>query len=820
MKFVKFIVSLIAALGLTLLLNGPLGSIPALGRLFSPFEGFWQNGEDKTTLPPANLQLEGVNDEVNIVFDDNRVPHVFAKNDHDVYFAQGYLVARDRLWQMEFYTLAASGRLSEVVGERALELDRYNRRMGMADAAKKVYENGKTNKIFDEVLNAYSAGVNAYIKQLKYKDLPVEYKIIGYQPEEWSPYKTILMMMNMRNVLNGGSDDFRMTNALSKYGMDVVKDLFPDYPSNESPIIPTGTKWNFTPVSVPQTPAQITANLSTSESVAFNIPSHSPEIGSNNWAVGGEKSATGLPILANDPHLQLTLPSIWYQMQLSTPTMNVYGACLPGAPGVVIGFNKDVAWGVTNVGSDVMDFYQIKFKNNSKKEYWYNGAWKPTTMRVEEFVVKGKKEPLKDTVYSTHHGPIVYNIASEKNLNQNVPVSHAMRWVALEKDGTDLMAFYYLNRAKNYDDYRKALTYYIAPAQNFIFASNSNDIAITPNGKLPLKWKEQGKFIMDGSNPAHDWQGWIPTEQNPTVKNPSRGFVSSANQFSADPTYPYYLGWKFAPSERAIRINERLEKMQKATIDSLRMLQNDNFNVEARRILPELIKILNTDASLKNSSAYQTLAKWNMKNDANEIGATIFERWVREIRYAIWEDDFSMKNDKSPMNYPSRDRTWELIVKQPTAQWFDNTTTKDKHETMQDIVKSSFQASIDSLTKKFGPMNASTWAWTNVKSTDINHLGRLAGFGRQDIPNGGGSGIVNATTELNGPSWRMVVQLDKGWPKAYGLYPGGQSGNPASHFYDNMIDKWAKGELNELLFMKSKDEKSSRISATMTILKK
>ncbi|WP_064198270.1 MULTISPECIES: penicillin acylase family protein [Emticicia] len=821
MKFIKFFVSLIAAAGLTYALNRPLGQVPALGRLFSPFEGFWQNGESKLALPPTNLQLEGVEDEVNVVFDDNRVPHVFAKNDHDVYFTQGYLMAHDRLWQMEFYTLAASGRLSEVVGERALELDRYNRRIGMADAAKKVYENGKANKTFNEVLDAYSAGVNAYIKQLKFKNLPVEYKIIGYQPEEWSPYKTLLMMMNMRNVLNGGSDDFRMSNALNKYGMEVIKDLFPNYPSNESPIIPTGTKWNFTPVSVPAPPAQISASSGATTSVAFNeIPSPTPEIGSNNWAVGGEKSATGLPILANDPHLQLTLPSIWYQMQLCTPTMNVYGACLPGAPGVVIGFNKDVAWGVTNVGSDVMDFYQIRFKDNTKKEYWYNGAWKATTIRVEEFVVKGRAESIKDTVFSTHHGPIVYHVASDKNFNQNVPVGHAMRWVAHEKEGTDLMAFYYLNRAKNYDDYRKALTYYIAPAQNFIFASNGNDISITPNGKLPIKWKEQGKFILDGSNPAHDWQGWIPVEQNPTVKNPPRGFVSSANQFSADPTYPYYLGWRFSPSERAIRINERLEKMQKATVDSLRMLQNDNFNVEARRVLPVLMKILSEDSAETKNPAYQTLAKWNLRNDANEVGPTIFERWIKELRYWVFEDEFPTKDLKAPMIYPSKNRMWDMVEKEPTAKWFDNISTPNKQETLKDIVKLSFKASIDSLTAKYGSMNAENWAWTKVKSTDINHLGRLAGFGRQDIPNGGGAGIVNATTELNGPSWRMVVQLDKGWPKAYGLYPGGQSGNPASPFYDNMIDKWAKGELNELLFMKSKDEKSSRITGTVKIIKK
>ncbi|RFS16233.1 penicillin acylase family protein [Emticicia sp. C21] len=819
MKFIKFLVSLIIAAGLTYILNRPLGALPALGKLFNPFEGFWQNGGTKSS--PDELKLDGIKDEVSVIFDDNRVPHVFAQNEDDLYFTQGYLVAQDRLWQMEFYTLAASGRLSEVVGERAIELDRYNRRMGMAETAKKIAASYKKDDVAFKVLSAYAAGVNAYIKQLSYKDLPVEYKIIGYQPEEWSPYKTILMLMNMRQVLNGGSEDFRMSNVLAKYGPEVVKDLFPDYPIVESPIIPVGTKWEFTPVPVPAIPTEIAAKPAGKDgAVAFNIAAPAPEIGSNNWAVGGSKSASGLPILANDPHLQLTLPSIWYQMQLSTPTMNVYGACLPGTPGVTIGFNKDIAWGVTNVGSDVMDFYQIKFKDKSQKEYWYNGAWKPTTMLIQEFKIKGKSESLKDTVYYTHHGPVLYNRASENNYAKSFPVGHAMKWVGHEEDNSDLMGFYYLNRAKNYDDYRKALTYYKAPAQNFIFADNHNDIAITPNGKLPLKWKEQGKFILDGSNPAHDWQGWIPAEQNPTVKNPPRGFVSSANQFSTDPTYPYYLGWKFAPSERGIRINERLEAMQKATIDSLRSVQNDNFNVEARRVLPDVMKILAADSANTNNTAYQALVKWNMKNDPYEVAPTIFERWVKELRTWVWEDDFSAQSEKDPMSQPTRDRTWELIKNQPTAKWFDNINTKDKVETVEDIVRGSFKATVDSLTTKLGPLNAETWAWTKVKSTDINHLGRLPGFGRQDIPNGGGPGIVNATSETHGPSWRMVVQLDKEWPKAYGLYPGGQSGNPGSPYYDNMVDKWAKGELNELLFMKNKDEKSSKIVSTTKVIGK
>lgn len=816
MKFIKFIVSLLLAAGLTYALNRPWGKIPALGRFFSPFEGFWTNGEPKADLPSMDLKLEGIKEEVTIHFDENHVPHIFANNEEDLYFAQGYIMARDRMFQMDFTTRAAAGRISEMVGADRLETDKYIRRMGMPMAAEKMAVEMGKDPVAKRITEAYSKGFNAYLSQIRYKDYPVEYKLLGFEPEQWSPLKSALLLVAMRQTLNGGSDDLRMSNILAKYGRDVAEDLFPNYPSDESPIIPVGTKWDFTPLKVPAPPAEVAAKME----VAMNavIPTAKPEVGSNNWAVGGEKSATGLPILANDPHLNITLPSIWYQMQLVAPNVNVYGVTLPGSPGIVIGFNKDVAWGVTNVGSDVMDFYQIKFKDKSMKEYFYNGGWKPTTMRIEEIKVKKGTgiEIVKDTVYYTHHGPVVYS-TGQKALNPNIPVGCAMRWVTHEASGNDMLTFYYLNRAKTYDDYRKALTYYTAPAQNFIFASNQNDISITPNGKFPIKWKGQGKYIMDGSMPENDWQGWIPTNQNPTVKNPPRGFVSSANQFSTDPTYPYYLGWKFAPAERGVRINERLAKMEKATPDSLRMLQNDNFNVDARRILSDFLKILNADSSQNNNEAYKTLASWNMVNDANSVGATIFERWLRELRYQIWEDEFNTtKEEGAKMMYPTRDRTWNMIKNQPTAKWFDNVNTKDKQETVQDILKLSFKAAVDSLTMKLGPMTKETWAWNKSKSTDIKHIIPVfASFGRMDVPNGGGGTIVNATTETHGPSWRMVVAVGKDGPKAYGLYPGGQSGNPGSQFYENMIDKWANGELNELLYMKAKDEKSDRIKQTV-----
>lgn len=813
MKFLKPLLSLAITIGLVYFLHNSWGVLPPLGRLFSPFEGFWQNAEKDVEATNNELALEGLKGIVTVKYDDNRVPHIFAENDDDLYMAQGYIIARDRLWQMEFYTLAASGRLTEAVGPTALEYDRYNRRLGMANAAKEIIKKLESDPLSMQVLTSYSAGVNAFIQEASYKKLPIEYKILNYQPEAWSPYKTVLMLMNMRNVLNGGSDDYRITNIVSKYGLEAVKDLFPDYPSIESPIIPSGTAWK-TPVKIPAPPAEIMAST---EQIAMNIPEPRPQIGSNNWAVGGEKSATGLPILANDPHLTLSLPSIWYQMQLHSPNVNVYGVALPGAPGITIGFNKDIAWGVTNVGSDVMDFYNIKFKDQTKSEYWYEGAWKPIKKVVEIHKIKGMPDVV-DTLLYTHHGPIIYSVASDANFNKNVPIGHAMRWVGHESDGSDMLAFYYLNRAKNYDDYRKALTYYTAPAQNFIFASNQNDIAITPNGKLPLKWKGQGKYILDGSKASHDWQGWIPKDQNPHVKNPPRGFVSSANQFSTDPTYPYYLGWKFAPAYRGIRINERLDAMKQATIDSLRMLQNDNFNVAARMILPELLKTLSTDATISKLPTYQALASWNMQNDANSAATSIFEAMLQNVGRFIWDDEFPIEKG---MMHPTEDRTFQLIKSTPTSKWYDDITTKDKVETLADAIKKSFTAATDTLTVHIGSFNPETWAWNKVKSTDIKHLvPAFASFSRMDIVNGGGKGIMNATTERTGPSWRMVVQLDKGWPKGYGLYPGGQSGNPGSKYYDNMIDKWAAGELNELLFLKDANETSEKIKSTLQLKKK
>ncbi len=813
MKIVKAVISVLFSIALIFTLNNKFGDTPPLAKFLDPFNGFWANADSKKQASEDIVNIEGLEGEVEIHFDDQMIPHIFASNDHDLYFAQGYITAKDRLWQMDFQTRFASGRLSEVVGPKAIELDRYQRRMGMSFGAENMIEVVMKDPEINAIMNAYSAGVNAYIHSLKPSEYPIEFKLLNYEPEDWKPVNSALLLKLMSATLAGGSNEFYMNNILQKYGPEITKDLFPDYPFREDPIIPVGTKWDFEPVNIPEMPSL----GKTTTTLNINTKEKEEGIGSNNWAVSGKKTASGYPLLANDPHLDLTLPSIWYQIQLASTDVNACGVSIPGSPGVIIGFNKTVAWGVTNVGSDVLDWYSIKFKDASKKEYWFDNKWLPVKERIET-IKSSDGHTLTDTVLYTHHGPVVYTSEQRPdNFSKvnNIPTGHALKWVA-HMGSNDIKTFIALNKAKNYTDYRKALTYYSAPAQNFVFASFENDIAITPNGYFPLKWKGQGKFLLDGSNPSNDWSGRIPAEHNPTVKNPERNFVSSANQFPSDQSYPYYLNWEYSGYERSHRINKRLSVMTQANVDSLQNLQNDNYSILAENILSTLVSLV--DAEKLNASEREGLnivSKWNKFFDADEIGASIFELWHKNLGIQIWQDDFGDPN--TPMRYPSRDRNVQLLLNEPNAVWWDNVKTAKK-ETRTDLVNASFKFAIDSLQRKFGPIDIE-WAWANLKKTHVPHLAKVAGFGSKFLYNGGSKTSVNATSETNGPSWRMIVALGKE-VKAYGVFPGGESGNPGSHYYDDMIDTWSDGKLNELLYLKVKDEKSKRIITTWKLNKK
>jgi len=811
MKLFKAIASVAITLILIWLLQTKFGSLPPIGKFLNPTTGFWQNAESKHIIKEQHLKLEGLQGKVTIRFDENRIPHIFAENDHDLYLAQGYITASDRLWSMDMQTRSAAGRLAEVVGPKALEIDRYHRRIGMVYGAEHTLTKMMQDPQVKAMVLAYTEGVNAYIHHLWKRDYPLEFKLLDYEPEDFKPINCALFLKLMSETLAGGSRDLPMTNDLVKFGPDAVKELFPDYPFAESPVIPAGTKWNFTPLAIPKPSDSFIAQMTD-----HKTPEPKEGIGSNNWVIAGSKSANGYPILANDPHLHLTLPSIWYQVQLSAPGINVNGVSFPGAPGVIIGYNQHVSWGVTNVDADVLDWYQIRFKDARKNEYWYNNKWNKVTRRIEEIKVRGHKA-VYDTVLYTHQGPVAYEEAAKKPDGKfiNVPIGHALRWIAHDASN-EWRTFYLLDRAKNYSDYHEALKYFYAPAQNFVFASNDKDIAITINGRLPLKFREQGKFLLDGSDPANDWQGWIPFEQNPTAKNPSQGYLASANQSSTDPTYPYYINWRFGSYYRAKRINDRLARMQNATADSMRVLQMDDYSMQAHDVLPTMLKYI--DASRLDADQKEVLnllTNWDKHYAVNSIGASIYTKWWDEFFDTTW-DEFA--DSKENLAVPTWDETTRLLLTDPKSKWFDIKRTR-YIETCPDILNRTFIKVAEEMLHNYGKPGPH-WEWGKVRKTFIDHLAgpSMLGFGTGNFEAAGSSIAVNAFRDDTGPSWRMVVQMGP-TVKGYGIFPGGESGNPGSYYYMDMFNTWKEGRLNELLFLNSASEESPRITSTLTISK-
>lgn len=797
-----FFISLLVSIAVFVLLSIPLGPAPALGLFFNPNTGFWANAE-ATDASSENMVINhaALSDSVHVYFDKLGIPHIFAQNDADLYFAQGYMAARDRLWQMEFQTHAAAGRLSEIVGKRALNYDRYQRRIGMGYAAEQAMSAMMKDSLTSAMVSAYSKGVNAWINRLNQSELPLEYKILDYQPERWQPIKTALLFKSMTYTLASRNHDLRMSNTRAFFGDDFITTIIDSKIPWVQPTIPKSKDWPFKPseLSKPDSlfspsvvdevlPAQFQSDLSN---------------GSNNWAISGSKTATGYPVLANDPHLNLTLPSIWYAVQLHSPTQNVMGVSLLGAPSVIIGFNEDVAWGTTNVGADVWDWYEMTFRDSTLQSYRYDGTWRDTKLRIEKIKVKNA-ETVLDTVIYTHYGPVVQSTRQD-TLREGIPLNHAVRWIGYEASN-EMKYFYEINRASNYQEYQAALKNYGSPAQNWVFADSTN-IALTVAGKYPRKWDQQGRYISDGSDSAYEWQGWIPFDQIPSIKNPERGFVSSANQDPVDSDYPYYLGSYFAPFERGRRINDKLSQMDSITVNDVQVLQLDTYSYHAEKVLPTMLDSLNRKQLPEQyGKAIKALSDWNLYNERNLVAPSLFKYWWDELVEAIWNDEYGQAG--VPLKYPSRDANAYLIVNKPDLRWYDDTTTEEK-EQLSDVVTRSFHAAYDQLSEEYGAYGDS-WQWGYVNETKIGHLARIPGLGKQLFTDGGGES-VNAIRGSHGPSWRMVVQLG---PKvdAYGVFPGGQTGNPGSKNYTQMTEDWNNGMLHPLWFMQQRPQNTDSLA--------
>lgn len=801
MRSPKFIVSIVITLVLIVLLSNKWGQIPPIGDFFSPQSGFWENATPVNENYSGSMEVKGLQKPASVWFDNRLVPHIFAQDDQDAYYVQGYITARFRLWQMELQVRAAGGSLSEVIGEKTLQYDRLQRRKGMVTDAENSLAAMEADSTTKAMLDAYTAGVNAYISALSYRKFPLEYKLLDYKPAEWTNLKTALLLKYMADMLTGGTSDLENTNALKVVSLGEFNRMFPDYPDSLYPIIPKGTPF-FQPSEKPAPVAADSLKVAVNDAVHFSGNKRDIDNGSNNWVVNGKKTQPGVPILCNDPHLGLNLPSLWFEVQLHTPDMDVYGVSLPGAPGVIIGFNNNIAWGLTNAQRDVSDYYAIRFKDASMKQYWYDSAWKNAAIKIEKIKIRGHRT-FYDTVAYTVFGPVMYDPSFPDTIGNNQYLAY--HWTAADSSN-ELKAMYLMNHARNFGDYKNALKYFQCPAQNFAYADVSGNIAIWQQGTFPVRPnKDFGKFILPGDDSSYLWHHFIPFLENPHILDPDQNFLFSANQNPTDTTYPYFYHGEFIQF-RARRIYHVLESSNNLTIQDMMKLQNDYYDGFAAEALPLMLQHIDT-AGLKDFQRQylDSLRNWNKEVLAYTISPLLFYSWWDSLYSNLWGNVFN-NSMHLPMPKPTDNTTIEWLLRDTTMPLV-NTGAPSPGENLSSRVRNAFIEAMDTVHKldSTGKLN-----WGTYRGTDIMNLAKIQAFSRMHLFTGGDRYTVSAVKKDHGPSWRMIVQMSNPIV-AYGIYPGGQSGNPGSRFYDDFVNDWVRGKYYKIHFFSQSDSTSIHV---------
>jgi penicillin amidase len=594
----------------------------------------------------------------------------------------------------------------------------------------------------------------------------------------------------MADDLTGNTDDIPLSYVHNALGDSIFNQLYPERIAGNIPVIPGGTKFPKPTMQVPPTP---TGNLfadfriKNNGQTAFSqvISENNSGIGSNNWAVSGQRTASGDAILCNDPHLGLNLPAIWYEIQLSAPGINCYGVSIPGAPGIVIGFNDSISWGLTNNYRDVKDYYELR--SDTPGYYIMDNTEQPFHNRYEKITIKGKKTPFTDTVRYTVQGPVLYdnNFPEPSGSGKTLAVT----WMA-HRGSNELLSLYLLNRAENYSGFVQAIVHFECPAQNFIYADGAGNIAIWGQGRFINKWPGQGKFVMRGDISATLWGDTIPMLENPHVFNPPDYYLASANQQVTDESYPYYYNGDFSEF-RSWEINRFLKDSSKITPEGMMALQNNVWSLQAYRLAPYYNAYGAT--YVKDHPEYFRLS--NALLSPGSKAASAFEIWLYFLNQNIWKDNFV----RLPLAvYPSPEKTMQLILEDTTSPFFDDVSTTEK-EGFNAIVQRSFRQTWDSV-RKLEQHGGSEWY--KVKNTTVMHLAKIDAFSFSGLQTGGWGTTINAMKHNHGPSWRMVVAMHPGKIKAWGVYPGGQSGNPGSKYYATFLNYWVKGKYYPIRFDK------------------
>lgn len=821
------------------------GPLPPLGPLLDPNNGVWAAA--LTARPPAEASghVSALGDSVEVLYDVRGVPHIFARTERDATRALGYVVARDRLFQLEMQARAAAGTLTELVGSVALPADREARRLGLAWSAEREWAAMSGDE--RAALEAFAAGVNAYLDRLPPERVPVEYRLLGTRPQRWEPIHSVYLHRRMGYTLSYRTDELLRERVVALVGAEAADALFPVHAPIVEPIVPGGRRYPVFDTTPLPPPARSARAAVSSVPPASSTPSQlvaagrRDGVGSNNWAVAPSRSATGHALLAGDPHLELTLPSIWYEVHMvaaearrgpppsaaarqsagrGEAELDVYGVTIPGAPGVVIGFNRDVAWSFTNTQSDVIDYYRETLDDvRAPARYRLDGEWRRLESRVETFRDRRGRVIHVDTIYHTHRGPIIWRDSTP----------YSIRWTLYESRNS-WAPFAAAQRARSAEEWMRAMAAFDVPPQNGAVADRHGTIAIQSAGYYPLRPGDgRGDRVFDGSTSASDWIGRVPAGRVPVVRNPAQGYVASANQEPFDPRQrPEYFAADWYAPWRAMRINALLRANDAVTPDDMRRFQTDPETERVKLFRPLFLRAVGAVTGAKGQGdrgskadtllarAVELLSAWDGRYTSDNRRAVLFEMAMGELERRTWDELL----DPATGRYvwmPAASVLWRLTY-HPTSAWWDVGAT-DAIEDRDAVLSASLRAAMERALMHHGDPESDGWRWDRVQTANIYHYLRIPSFSVRGVALQGGPGALNPLSGggTDGASWRMVVELGEE-VAARAAYPGGQSGNPVSPWYDNHLPTWAKGELDAVIFPRTPDELRQRpIAARLTL---
>jgi penicillin amidase len=743
----------------------------------------------------GRLAVPGLDAPVEIIRDRWGIPHLYALNAHDLFFAQGYVHAQDRLWQMDFNRRVPSGRLSELFGEVTLASDRFLRTIGMRRAAEE--ERAHLDPESDAALSAYAAGVNAWISAHRAR-LPIEFTLLRYQPEPWTPTDTLAFGKLLAWTL-GGNWRYELLRAqlIARFGVDGMRFLIPPYSAGAPTIVPSGSRfasWRTT---------ALHRLLD-----AGGLPAG---IGSNNWVLSGARTATGRPLLANDPHLEAQMPATWYEMHLAGGPYNVAGATLPGVPGVVIGHNADIAWGVTNAFPDVQDLYIERVHPTDPSRYLFRGRWEHARVLLEAIRVRGRRDPAVETVRITRHGPIINDVV------EGLGAFLALRWTALEP-GTISASLLHLNRARNWAEFRSALRLWTVPAQNFVYADRDGNIGYQLPGRIPIRAKGAALMPVPGWTGEYEWVGEIPFERLPSAFNPRRGYLVTANNRIASDAYPYFLSQEWGPGFRAARIEALLAPLRRATIAEMEAIQLDQLSLPGRETVRALdgVKIREEPAA----GLLAELRSWDGVLRPDSRPAAVYEAFRIALAPRVFK---SVLGEDLYQQYMERPEAWQLaldrVLHDPSSRWWG----ADGRDA---VIAAALQEADEVLTRRLGS-DRSKWTWGRLHPMRFVHpLGRAWGlswiFNAGAPPTGGdlftvnNGGFARSTfSQIIVASYRQVIDVGD-WDRSVAIHTTGQSGLPFNRHYRDFVSLWAAGGYHPLLFSRPRIEQEAEGTLALT----